>query len=102
MAATPAARQQALALPGSDQDEAVILRLEGTGRYITPNKDVTVKLDLPLESIPQNLNDILASEDPNQAFEAWLTHCRIFGEAVVEDGERVIFEVLPAEERNPL
>lgn len=98
IAATPAAREQTLALLGGDKEEPTILRFEGSRMSFALNQKVTVTVDAPLETVPQGLDHIIASGDASQAFEAWVTHCRLFGEAVVEDGERVLFEVIPAKE----
>ncbi|MCP5520812.1 MAG: hypothetical protein H7A46_04620 [Verrucomicrobiales bacterium] len=96
-AASPAASQQAIEVLGVDKDQPAILRFEGSRISFNLNKKVTVTVDAPLESIPVGLDHIVASGDASQAFETWLTHCRLFGEAVVEGGERVLFEVLPTQ-----
>lgn len=98
VAATPAAREQSTALLGEGRKDETILRIEAEGTSFMVNKMVTVTLDLPLERIPPDSAHIVASGDANRAFEAWLRHCRVFGDAVVEDGERVVFEVVPTQE----
>lgn len=98
VAAAPAAREQATALLGDAKSDETVVRIQAEGTSFMINKKVSVTLDLPLERIPPDMAHIMAAGDADRAFEAWLTHCRIFGEAVVEGGERVVFEVVPTEE----
>jgi RNA polymerase sigma-70 factor (ECF subfamily) len=96
---TEVARAQALELPGVKSDSPAVLVLSGKGTSFTLNQDIQVRVELVLQELPPGSPVALRENDANKAFALWLTHSRLYGEATLENGAKVLFEGVPVKKK---
>jgi RNA polymerase sigma-70 factor (ECF subfamily) len=91
------AQGQATELPGVKlkPDSPAVLVLTGKGTSFTLSQDIQLRLELVLQEVPPGTAVTLRENNASKAFELWLTHSRLYGEAVLEKGAKVLFEGVP-------